>query len=1197
MALASYPSALTKADEYRLATRQLASHMTTTTLKVDGMTCGACTSSVESAFKGVEGVGNVSVNLIMGRAVVQHDPSVLSPSKAAEMIQDRGFESAVLFTDSPDVLNESSNLEALDSYVSTTTLAVEGMTCGACTSAVEGGLKDLPGVMEVNVSLLSERCVVQHNASLITPQQIADIIEDRGFGATVLDTKTSRSNTDNSNEQIKAGAEAKVVLTTVSIEGMTCGACTSSVTNAFADVQGLVQFDISLLAERAVAIHDPTILPPEEIIRTIEDVGFDARVVSSQPQNSSFSRSSKSVHLSVYGLPDAASAISLEDILRQKAGVNSVSIDFLAARISLVYNSAVIGIRSIFEAIEAAGYNALIVDSEHNNAQLESLAKTKEIQEWRRAFWLSLSFAVPVFLISMIFPMYMPIFDFGAIQLFPGLYLGELVCLVLTVPVQFGVGRRFYVTGYKSLKHRAPTMDVLVMLGTSAAFFYSVFTMLVSIFTEPHQRPSTVFDTSTMLITFITLGRWLENRAKGETSKALSRLMSLAPSMATIYNDPIAAEKAAEEWYASGTSAEGKSSVETAHAGQKAIPSELIQVGDIVILRPGDRVSADGIIIRGESYVDESMITGEALPIHKKKGSSVIAGTVNGTGSIDFKVTRTGNDTQLSQIVKLVQSAQTSRAPIQRMADTVAGYFVPVVITLGLLTFIGWMILSHVLADPPKIFLIEGNGGKVMVCLKLCISVIVFACPCALGLSTPTAVMVGTGVGAEHGILVKGGAVLEAATKINHVVFDKTGTLTEGKMSVSEVRLEPTWTSSDWRRQLWWLVVGLSEMNSEHPVGKAIVIAAKDETGLSSGDSLEGNVGDFEAVIGKGVSTVVEPASGVGRTRYRVLIGNASLLRSRDVKIPESADSSAQPPDESASVFSTSLRANTFAGSTLIHVAIDQQYTGTICLRDTLKSTAVAAVAALHRMGISTSLVTGDTQSAALTVAEAVGIPSNSIRAGVSPSEKQSIVASLQSSGDHIAMVGDGINDSPALATAFVGVALASGTDVAMEAADIVLVRADDLLGVPASLSLARSIFNRIKLNLMWACLYNVIGLPFAMGLFLPFGGLSLHPMAAGAAMAASSVSVVVSSLLLKFWHRPRWMDVEKLEKEISMGLISAQGSRKGWWRRSPFTDNRSSARPSVFRTAVASIFSGKGTRQARQDEGYIPLQSVEPIV
>ncbi|OXV05716.1 hypothetical protein Egran_06516 [Elaphomyces granulatus] len=1168
--------------------------MATTTLRVDGMTCGACTSSVESAFKGVEGVGNVSVSLIMGRAVVQYDSSVLSPSKVAEIIRDRGFDAAVLSTDSLDVLKESSNPEAL---ASTTTLAVEGMTCGACTSAVEGGLKDLPGVMEVNVSLLSERCVVHHNVSLITPRQIADIIEDRGFGATVLDTKASGSNMSNPNEQTKAETEERVVLTTVSIEGMTCGACTSSVTNAFTDVRGLVQFDISLLAERAVIIHDPTILPPDEIIRIIEDAGFDARVVSSQPQDSSFSRSSKSVQLSVYGLPDSASAILLEDILRRKVGVNSVSIDFQAARVSLVYNSAVIGIRSIVEATEAAGYNALIVDSEHNNAQLESLAKTKEIQEWRRAFWLSLSFAVPVFLISMIFPMYLPIFDFGAFQLFPGLYLGELLCLVLTVPVQFGVGRRFYVTGYKSLKHRAPTMDVLVMLGTSAAFFYSVFTMLVSIFAEPHKRPSTVFDTSTMLITFITLGRWLENRAKGQTSKALSRLMSLAPSMATIYNDPIAAEKAAEEWYASGTSAESKSFVEAAQtrgAGQKAIPSELMQIGDIVILRPGDRVSADGIVIRGESYVDESMITGEAIPIHKMKGSSVIAGTVNGAGSMDFKVTRTGNDTQLSQIVKLVQSAQTSRAPIQRLADTVAGYFVPVIITLGLLTFVGWMILSHVLADPPKIFLMEENGGKVMVCLKLCISVIVFACPCALGLSTPTAVMVGTGVGAEHGILVKGGAVLEATTKINHVVFDKTGTLTEGKMSVSEVRLEPTWTSSDWRRQLWWLIVGLAEMDSEHPVGKAIVIAASEETGLSSGGSLEGGVGDFEAIIGKGVSAVVEPASGVERTRYRVLVGNASLLRSRDVKIPESADSSAQPPDESASVFSASLRANDFAGSTLIHVAIDQQYTGTISLRDTLKSTAVAAVAALHRMGISTSLVTGDTRSAALTVAEAVGIPSNSIRAGVSPSEKQSIVASLQSNGDRVAMVGDGINDSPALATAFVGIALASGTDVAMEAADIVLVRADDLLGVPASLSLARSIFNRIKLNLMWACLYNVIGLPFAMGLFLPFGGLSLHPMAAGAAMAASSVSVVVSSLLLKFWHRPRWMDVEKLEKEISMGLISAQGSKKGWWRKSPLADDSS---PGVFRTTMASIFLGRGTRQGRQDEGYIPLQSVEPIV
>jgi Cu+-exporting ATPase len=1154
------------------------------------MTCGACSSAVEGAFKDIEGAGEVSVSLVMGRAVVHHDPVALPPTKVAQLIEDRGFDAEVLSTDAPAGADDHGvNLEGDGSRTSTTTVAVEGMTCGACTSAVEGGLKAIAGVKSVSVSLLSERAVVEHDAILITPAQIAEIIEDRGFGATVLDTKAPEAQ---SGGKGSADTTPQLLSTTISVEGMTCGACTSSVTGAFQDAEGVVQFDISLLAERAVVVHDPTILTPEKIAFMIESVGFDARIISSAVHSAAISKSSSTVRLTLYGLQDSGAALSLEDLLRQKNGINSASVDFSTSRASIVHNRTVIGIRSIVEAIEEAGYNALVSEAEENNAQLESLAKTKEIQEWKRAFWFSCSFAVPVFFISMILPMYLKPLDFGSVRIIPGLYLGDLVSMILTIPVQFGVGKRFYVTSYKSLKHRSPTMDVLVMLGTSAAFFFSVFTMLVAICGHQHMRPSTVFDTSTMLITFITLGRWLENRAKGQTSKALSRLMSLAPSMATIYDDPIAAEKAAEE---STASTEKTGSTEASHsrtAGQKIIPTELIQVGDIVFLRPGDKVSADGIVIRGVSYVDESMITGEARPINKKKGSVVIAGTVNGVGSLDFKVTRAGSDTQLSQIVKLVQDAQTSRAPIQRMADVVAGYFVPAIIILGLTTFVGWMILSHILPNPPAIFLAESNGGITMVCLKLCISVIVFACPCALGLSTPTAVMVGTGVGAENGILVKGGAALEAATKINHVVFDKTGTLTKGKMSVAETKLEPTWSSNDWRRKLWWQIVGLAENNSEHPVARAIVAAAKHETAIVGNEPLDGSIGSFEVAVGKGISAAVEPASGANRTRYRVLVGNAIFLRSNGVPVPETVEPSAEASDEAGSI-SAKLES---AGLTQIHVAIDENYTGTISLRDALKDTAVAAITALHRMGLSTSLITGDTYPTALAVARAVGIPTTSIRAGVSPTEKREIIASYQASGDRVAMVGDGINDSPALATALVGIALASGTDVAMEAADIVLMRSDDLLAVPASLSLARTIFNRIKLNLIWACVYNVIGLPFAMGIFLPFGGITLHPMAAGAAMAASSVSVVGSSLLLKFWSRPRWMTVDRLENEAELGLTKPQSSRRSWWKNSPF--NKSSpTRGGVVakvRAAITRTVFGKKSRQAREEEGYVPLETVE---
>ncbi|KAJ5899006.1 Copper-transporting ATPase [Penicillium taxi] len=1175
--------------------------MVTTMVKVDGMTCGTCTSAVEGAFKGIDGTGDVSVSLMMGRAAVQHDPSILAPAKVAEMIEDCGFDATVLSTEEQ---TPNTDADTTDSSVrtSTTTLAIEGMTCGACTSAVESGLIDVPGVKLVNVSLLSERAMVEHDAQVITPEQIAEIIEDRGFGARVLETKMSSAGQgDLSTLPEVVESKKGHLVTTVAIGGMTCGACTSSVESTFTNVEGVFQLNISLLAERAVIIHDSSIVPSKQLVSMIEDAGFDASIVSSELQEP-LSRKSQQLKLSIHGLRDGASSSALEQDLLGRPGIKAATMTMANSQLSVTFDSSVIGIRSVFDVIEASGYNALVADSDDTNAQLESLSKTKEIQEWRRAFTISVSFAVPVFFINMILPMYLKSFDFGGIQLFPGLYLGDLLCFSLTIPVQFGIGRRFYVISYKSLKHRSPTMDVLVMLGTSAAFFYSCFTMIIAILDDRHNRPSTVFDTSTMLITFITLGRWLENRAKGQTSAALSRLMSLTPSMTTIYEDPIAAEKLAEGWNTervSGSTNLGLS--EDSYVNQMIIPTELIQVGDVILLRPGDKVSADGVVIRGESYVDESMITGEALPIQKKKGSVVVAGTVNGTSSIDFKVTRAGKDTQLSQIVKLVQDAQTSRAPIQRMADIVAGYFVPTIICLGLITFFGWMFLSHVLSHPPKVF--QSEDGKVMICLKLCISVIVFACPCALGLSTPTAVMVGTGVGAENGILVKGGAVLEAATKINHVVFDKTGTLTTGKMSVSQARIEPSWTANQWRRQLWWLIVGLAEMGSEHPIGRAILSEAKSESGNPGEDGLPGSIGDFDAVVGKGISAVVEPTSSVERIRYRVLLGNANFLRSSDVTVPPSADPQSTESDE-ASDTPTAKPTNTISGITRIHVAIDNHYAGTISLRDTVKDTAVAAIAALHRMGIATSMVTGDTASTAIAIASAVGIPVSSVYASASPSDKRTIISDLQTKGDNIAMVGDGINDSPALATASVGIALASGTDVAMEAADIVLMRPDDLLSVPASLALSRTVFTRIKLNLVWACLYNIIGLPFAMGIFLPFTGFMLPPMAAGAAMAASSISVVVSSLLLKLWRRPSWMDIDRLEKEVSSGYISVDGRgrhtrKKSWWMPATIISNSQPRSLRRFVTNTVSSLWRMATGKAnvvREDEGYVPLQTVEPV-
>ena len=1153
------------------------------------MTCGACTSSVESAFKGIDGAGNVSVSLVMERAVVQHDPQKLSPEAIKDRIEDRGFDAEVITTDIPVPLGQkevqSGKEDALEPSLYTTTLAVEGMTCGACTSAVEGGFKDVPGVKSMSISLLSERAVVEHDPSILSSEAIAEIIEDRGFGAKVIETQISPSSpSKGAPAHSSAQPKADLATTTVSVEGMTCGACTSAVEGGFKDTEGLVQFNISLLAERAVVVHDPQKLSADQIAEIIEDRGFDAKILSSQRSSAEQSTMIRNVQFKVFGLSNSSSATALEDVLRLLPGVSSAVLNLSTSRLSISHSPSLIGVRALVEAIENLGYNALLADSEDNNAQLESLAKTREIQEWRHAFWYSLTFAVPVFLIGALIPFMLPDLDFGCIMLlFPGLYLGDVICLVLTIPVQFGIGKRFYISSYKSLRHGSPTMDVLVVLGTSAAFFFSVAAMAVSILVHPHTRPSTVFETSTMLITFITLGRFLENRAKGQTSKALSRLMSLAPSMATIYADPIAAEKAAEEWDAArpGTMSEKKGANledrSTNASDEKVIPSELIEVGDIVILRPGGQVPADGIVIRGQSYLDESMVTGEAVEVLKRPGSEVMAGTVNGSGRLDFRVSRAGRDTQLSQIVKLVQEAQTSRAPIQRMADIVAGYFVPTIISLGFLTFLTWMVLSHWLptSKTPDVFLKPESGGKFMVCLKLCISVIVFACPCALGLSTPTAVMVGTGVGAEHGILVKGGAALETATKVTHIVFDKTGTLTMGKMSVADVKLEQIWEANDWRRKLWWSLVGLTEMGSEHPIGKAILESAKTELNIGSEGMVAGSVGDFEATVGKGVCAIVEPASSAGPKRYKVHVGNSYYLISQGITLPSDLVPEVDPTKGMPSPRSPKAPSS---GTTQIYTAIDNTYAGVLSLSDTIKPTAPATIIALNRMNITTSLVTGDQYSTAAAVAAQVGIPRTNIHAGVSPDQKQKIIKDIQELGTTVAMVGDGINDSPALATANIGIALSSGTDVAMEAADIVLMRPEDLLSVAASLNLSRTIFNRIKMNLVWACMYNVFGLPFAMGfgLMLP-GHIMMPPMAAGAAMACSSVSVVGSSLLLKFWKRPGWMTVEKLE---------AMGQK---------TDGLRGMSMSIGRQGkLVGLLKGVFSRKKKEDGAYVPLEDVE---
>ncbi|KAK9477648.1 E1-E2 ATPase-domain-containing protein [Lipomyces japonicus] len=921
------------------------------------------------------------------------------------------------------------------------------------------------------------------------------------------------------------------------VQGMTCGACTSAITNAVSSVPGVSNIGVSLVTERALVTHDLNLVSPESIREAIEDCGFDAQLLSSQSTELASSIGTESdkqssshveaVYIKVYGMTCSNCTSTVETALRAVTGVVDAVVALATEEAKVTYRPALVGVRDLVDAVTDCGFDALLSDLTDSSAQMESLARTKDIQTWRRSALHAFLLAAPVFFINMILPVWFARFDFTKLSIiFTGLHVRESLSLLLTAPIQFGIGKRFIKSAIKSFKHGSPTMDVLVSISTLTAFFFSCFTMILSIATAQEQPPHTVFETSAMIITFITYGKYLENRAKGQTSAALSRLLSLTPSMANIYVDP--------ENLATNTA-------------ERTVASELIQNGDIVILRPGSKAPADGIVVAGESYLDESLVTGEPMPIEKTVGSNIIGGTINGAGRIDFKVTRSGKETQLASIVKLVQDAQTTRAPIQRFADVIAGKFVPVVIALALSTFVVWMVLSHALRHPPVIF--NNPEGKFMVCLKLCISVIVVACPCALGLSTPTAVMVGTGVGAQNGILIKGGSVLELATHVTKVVFDKTGTLTLGKMSVVNHGRTHIWESSNYRRELWWRLVRAVEHASEHPIGRAIVAEA-DKILDNNNEELKSfadiNVARFTVTLGRGIDAQVVHDN----ESFSIIIGNQQFM----------IDSGIDLPDQ---VLAEELSNST---STDLFVCIQNSYAGFISLNDLVRPNAVSTILALEKMGIQVAMITGDHQAPALRVAREVGVPESQVWAGVTPAEKQELIRTMQleSPDAVIAMVGDGVNDSPALATAHIGIAMASGTDVAMEAADIVLMRQDTtgLIDAAVSLSLCRTIFRRIKANLIWASVYNVIMIPIAMGFFLPFG-YALPPMAAGAAMALSSVSVITSSLALKRWSRPAWATEEgRLDATLT-------GARASWPSRL-FNRSRRTIGPS--NTAYAQI-------------------------
>lgn len=828
------------------------------------------------------------------------------------------------------------------------------------------------------------------------------------------------------------------------IGGMSCASCAVRIEGALRSVRGVSSANVNFAAEKAAVEFDPSEVSVETLIDAVKETGYQVRTQTRQ--------------VGIGGMTCASCAARVESALAELPGVQKVNVNLATEKATLEYVGD-LPFSHIKRAVEDAGYRAFDVE-EKSATDREKAAREAEIRGMWRRFLAGaiLSFPLAVFMVGELFP--------ALWGVLPDILRNPWFQLVLATPVQFGVGLHFYIDAFHALKSRAANMSVLVALGTSAAYFYS---LAVTGWGERFGAHHVYYETAAIIITLVILGKYLEAKAKGRTSEAIRKLMGLQAKTARVIRD-----------------------------GQEVeIPVDEVEVGDVVVVRPGEKIPVDGVVTEGTSAVDESMLTGESIPVDKKPGDLVIGATINGNGTFRFQASKVGKDTALAQIIKIVEEAQGRKAPIQRYADRVSAVFVPVVITVAVLTFVAWY------------FLID-RGDFVRALLNM-IAVLVIACPCALGLATPTSIMVGTGKGAERGILIKSGEALETAHKLRAVVLDKTGTITRGKPALTDVVPLGTWagagppvtngtadgvakaaTDEAWQ-ELLRLAAAL-EKGSEHPLGQAIVAGAE-ERRVALPESEE-----FVAVPGHGVR---------GRVAgHEVIVGNRRMLR--EAGLLPTSDREGQPGEGApvATEIETVATQLENAGKTAMLVAIDGRPAGVIAVADTVKPESAEAVRRLQQLGIAVYMITGDNRRTAAAIAKEVGIEPEHVLAEVLPEDKAAKVRELQEQGLTVGMVGDGINDAPALATADIGFAIGTGTDVAIESSDVTLV-GGSLMGLVDSIRLSRATMRNIYQNLFWALVYNTLGIPVAAAGFLA-------PVIAGAAMAFSSVSVVTNASRLR---------------------------------------------------------------------------------
>jgi P-type Cu+ transporter len=1092
--------------------------------QVEGMTCNSCVQTIEAVLGSEDSIESVHVSLDDEEARVVS--SSLSADEIKSMIDDLGFTATPLL----NAIAASSSVSVEHKF------QVEGMTCNSCVQTIEAVLGSEDSIESVHVSLDDEEARVM--SSSLSADEIKSMIDDLGFTATPkASTRTKKKAIAKRDEEVRVEMSSgrRIDRVMVEIDGMTCSSCAASITAAVGAKAGIDDVAVNLALNRGEVRFDASLWTADEVAAAIEDAGFGARVLSCETvtggdDGDDDAVRSERVVLEIDGMTCASCINMIEAVLGAKDGVESVAVNLVTERATAVYDARVVGIRQLLAAIDELGFSASLYNEAAAAASNGQTPLDREKAQLRRLLYLSLVFTVPIFLISMVLEHVPAVRDSVLdVRLMSGLSVGDFLLWLLATPVQFVVGWRFHRGAYKSLRNRSANMDVLVSLGTNIAYSYSVFAIAVGAF-RPDFTVVTFFETSALLITFILFGKLLECIAKGRTSDAIRALLALKADKATLLepiDDVDDDDDGDDDIIFMGSSQRFR---------ETEIDIDLVHVGDVLKVLPGSTVPADGVVVFGESHVDESMLSGEFMPVTKRCDDKVTGGTINQNGVFHMRVEAIGASTGLAKIVKMIEDAQTQKAPIQAVADRVSAVFVPCVLTLALITFASWWLLTGVgwLA-----YLVPAGSSPFLYALLFGIAVVVIACPCALGLATPTAVMVGTGVGAAHGIMIKGGPPLEAAHRVRTVLFDKTGTLTEGKPRLVDAVMMDASSMDD---RAFFAAFGALETASEHPLARAVVTYAAETLALAPLATPD----DVEVIVGRGI------AGRVGGVE--LALGNRALLAARNVAVAERVEHQWRALEEE--------------GNTVVAGAVDGTVRGLLAIGDRIKPEAAAAVAVLGELGIHCAMVTGDNRRTAMAIARRIGI--DDVHAEVLPGDKVDRVraaeARAEDDGGIVAMVGDGVNDAPALTAAGIGIAIGAGTDIAIEAASIVLVRSD-LRDVVTAIDLSRTTFNRIRLNYIWASVYNIIGIPLAAGLFAPLG-ITVPPLLAGLAMAFSSVSVVVSSLLLKL-YRPPFIDLsrepyrierESLVSKLRSTLLGAAAAAKQSTDGSGDSDKRAAA-------------------------------------